>query len=130
MDEERRLMYVGMTRAKKRLYLTHASQRSVYGSEQYNISSRFLDDLPPDLLDRKREGSSRSRDFSSSEEEVPVRIDENNPYHVGRKVRHPVFGVGTIQGCEGDVNDRKLTIQFQGAGLKRLLAKYSNLQLI
>jgi DNA helicase-2/ATP-dependent DNA helicase PcrA len=130
MDEERRLMYVGMTRAKKRLYLSHASQRSVYGSEQYNISSRFLDDLPPDLLDCKRELNFRAAEISSSDELTPARIDENNPYRVGRKVRHPVFGVGTIQGCEGDVNDRKLTIQFPNAGLKRLLAKYSNLQLM
>jgi ATP-dependent DNA helicase UvrD/PcrA len=131
MDEERRLMYVGMTRAKKKLYLTNASQRTVYGSEQYNIASRFLDDIPPEILDRRRE---KGFQFHASESEgglsETVSHDENNPYRVGRKVRHPTFGVGTIKSCEGNVDDRKLTIMFPEAGLKRLVAKYSNLQLI
>jgi DNA helicase-2/ATP-dependent DNA helicase PcrA len=129
MDEERRLMYVGMTRAKKKLYLTNASQRSVYGSEQYNIASRFLDDIPSEILDRRRE---KGFSFQGPAEDLPeaTTVDENNPYRIGRRVRHPVFGVGTIKSCEGNVDDRKLTIMFPEAGLKRLVAKYSNLQLI
>ena len=82
-------------------------------------------------IDRRREGGTRNFQGTSSEEsDLPVREDENNPYKVGRKVKHPVFGIGTIKGCEGDVNDRKLIIQFQNAGMKRLLAKLSNLQLM
>jgi len=130
MDEERRLMYVGMTRAKKRLTLTNATQRNIYGADQYNLSSRFLDDIPSEILNRRkekvaylpREGREEGMDFTPPH-------DESNPYRVGRKVKHPIFGVGTIKQCEGNPDDRKLTISFQGAGVKRLLAKYSNLQL-
>ncbi|MFO1520289.1 MAG: DNA helicase PcrA [bacterium] len=134
MDEERRLMYVGMTRAKKRLYLTNAAQRSIYGADQYNLSSRFLEDIPVELLERKREGygaaSSSSPASFKKEPAESVRVDENNPYQVGRKVKHPTFGVGTIKQCEGNVDDRKLTILFQNGEMKRLIAKYCNLQLM
>jgi DNA helicase-2/ATP-dependent DNA helicase PcrA len=130
MDEERRLMYVGMTRAKKRLYLTNAIRRSVYGSEQYNLSSRFLEDIPFEFIDRQEEVR---RSFESTGDVTSAEradFDENNPYQIGRRVKHPLFGMGTIKSCEGSTNDRKLTILFQNGELKRLVAKYSNLQLM
>ncbi len=137
MDEERRLMYVGMTRAKNKLYLTHALQRKIYGSEQMNLSSRFLEDIPPEFLDKREE----KRIFSSfnrptfhpstfDEKEFVQSDDSTNPYRIGRRVKHPTFGMGTIKGCEGTENDRKITILFQNGEMKRLIAKYANLQLI
>ena len=135
MDEERRLMYVGMTRARKKLFLTHALQRSLYGNEQWNLPSRFLEDIPPELVEKKEEKKavSTSLHFASEVNHfVPIQIekDSTHPYKIGRKVKHPIFGMGTIQNCEGNAEDRKITIQFQGGQLKRLVAKYCNLQLM
>jgi len=135
MDEERRLMYVGMTRARKKLHLSHALQRSLYGNEQWNLPSRFLEDIPAELVERRQEKrpASPSLHFSSSPSNfapVQVEADPSNPYKIGRKVKHPVFGLGTIQGCEGNAEDRKITIQFQDGQLKRMIAKYCNLQLM
>ncbi len=136
MDEERRLMYVGMTRAKKQLYLTCAMRRSIFGSEQYHLASRFLEDIPEELMEQKM----KEVDFSINEDvsrgvrhdllaDAPT-FQSNSPYRIGRKIKHPVFGIGTIRNCEGNESDRKLTILFQNGDLKRLLTKYSNLQLL
>lgn len=136
MDEERRLMYVGMTRARKKLHLSHALQRSLYGNEQWNLPSRFLGDIPAELVEKKEE-KRRSLDsslhFSNPSptiKTIQIESDPQNPYKIGRKVKHPVFGMGTIQECEGNAQDRKVTIQFQDGQLKRLIAKYCNLQLM
>ncbi len=133
MDEERRLMYVGMTRARKKLYLTHALQRSLYGNEQWNLPSRFLEDIPVDLVDKREEKAKPSPthlEFSSSKNFAALQIeaDPQNPYRVGRRVKHPIFGLGTIKNCDGTAQDRKITVQFQDGQLKRLITKYCNLQ--
>ncbi len=135
MDEERRLMYVGMTRARKKLFLSHALQRSLYGNEQWNLPSRFLEDIPSELLEKKEEKKAVSNSLHFTENVqnfiLPqVETDSGNPYKIGRKVKHPTFGMGTIQNCEGNAEDRKITIQFQDGQLKRLVAKYCNLQLM
>ncbi len=136
MDEERRLMYVGITRACKKLFLTHARQRSIYGNEQWNIASRFLDDIPPTLKEHREEGrvTGSIPNFSPLPFEtgkVTVQVNTpDNPYWVGRKVKHPVFGVGTIRGCEGNQDARKLMVVFENGETKRLIAKYSNLHLM
>jgi DNA helicase-2/ATP-dependent DNA helicase PcrA len=129
LDEERRLTYVGMTRAKKKLYLCHAERRRVFGNDQYNLSSRFLDDLPQELLEHVKEweefeSNSNIGVFNSEAK------DPSNPYKIGTRVRHPIFGLGTIKNCEGNVENRKLTVSFQSAGIKKLVAKISNLTIL
>lgn len=142
MDEERRLTYVGMTRARKRLFLCNAERRRVFGNEQFNLPSRFLEDVPVELLDRIEPPPSdwRRDDYRDDEDDLPratwlkpaakPKEDPSNPYKVGAKVRHPVFGVGTIQLCEGGADDRKVTVAFQSGDRKKLLAKFSNLTIL
>ncbi|MCE9624389.1 MAG: ATP-binding domain-containing protein, partial [Deltaproteobacteria bacterium] len=144
MDEERRLTYVGMTRAKQRLFLCNAERRRVFGNEQFNLPSRFLEDVPSELIDRIEPPPSefgRSYTKDRDEEEYPratwlnpapakPKEDPSNPYKIGTKVKHPVFGFGTIQLCEGGAEDRKVTVAFQSGDRKKLLAKFSNLTIL
>ena len=137
MDEERRLMYVGMTRARKKLFLSHALQRSLYGNEQWNLPSRFLEDIPAELVEKKQEKKSLSPSSSlhftdKPQGFIPVQMESDpaNPYKIGRKVKHAIFGMGTIKECEGSSEDRKITILFQDGQVKRLVAKFCNLQLM
>ncbi len=142
VDEERRLTYVGMTRAKKKLFLTHAERRRVFGNDQYNLPSRFLEDIPEELLEKKYPEAPRLGKIPSGKSwegtdawEDPVwegkpQGDPSNPYRVGLRVKHPVFGLGTIKNCEGSIDNRKITVMFQTAGLKKLVAKFSNLTIL
>jgi len=146
MDEERRITYVGMTRAKKMLYLTNATKRRVFGNEQYNLPSRFLEDVPAELLNRIEMAYPTWENKSSWEEDddddwepkrpawsnpkPAVKEDPSNPYKIGVKVRHPVFGIGTIRSCEGSEDNRKITVAFPDAGQKKLIAKFSNLTIL
>jgi DNA helicase II / ATP-dependent DNA helicase PcrA len=119
LEEERRLCYVGMTRAEKRLYLSHAASRRVWGSIQYLSPSRFLGDIPrgcleacsPDAL----EGVESDEDRSSEAAAV-----------VGRWVRHKAFGVGTVQRIEQD--GARVVIHFPGAGEKRFATNQAPLE--
>jgi DNA helicase-2/ATP-dependent DNA helicase PcrA len=131
VDEERRLTYVGMTRAKRRLVLTHTHRRRVFGNDQYNLPSRFLDDLPEELLHRVESSEPEPDHWDTPGDTVwPARKEADNPYRVGTKVRHPIFGLGTVKNCEGTTENRKVTIAFQTAGLKKLVAKISNLTIL
>lgn len=133
VDEERRLTYVGMTRAKQRLYLCHAQRRRVFGNDHYHLPSRFLEDLPEDLLEHistERSEVSWEDAPGGSTISLTQKEDPNNPYRVGTKVRHPIFGLGTIKNCEGNIDNRKITVSFQGAGLKKLVAKMANLTIL
>ncbi|MDX1386834.1 MAG: UvrD-helicase domain-containing protein [bacterium] len=133
VDEERRLTYVGMTRAKQRLYLCHAQRRRVFGNDQYHLPSRFLEDLPEDILEPiapDRPELQWGEPDAESGFAMARPQDPDNPYRVGTKVRHPIFGLGTIKNCEGSVDNRKITVSFQGAGLKKLVAKMANLTIL
>ncbi len=137
MDEERRLTYVGMTRAKKRLYISHAERRRVFGNEQYNLPSRFLGNIPGELTD-PQEGmfgpvireEKFDFNFTPRTNKEFILEDASNPYKIGTKVKHPIFGMGTIRGCEGNAENRKLTIAFHNGDLKKLVAKFSNLTIL
>jgi DNA helicase-2/ATP-dependent DNA helicase PcrA len=137
MDEERRLTYVGMTRARKRLFLSNAVRRKVFGNDQYNLPSRFLDAVPAELIQRIEPPVAAN--WKEDEEwddipDLPIKSssepDRNNPYKIGAKVKHPIFGIGTIRNCEGDPENRKITVAFPEAGQKKLLAKFSNLTIL
>jgi DNA helicase II / ATP-dependent DNA helicase PcrA len=148
VEEERRLCYVGMTRAMDKLYLTHARRRRIYGDWQFNPPSRFLGEIPPHLLAAEAPPlRSPARHnlasvfeqlapspFEEEEEESPfedeVRIvpDTLEGLRSGSRVRHPRFGLGTVRRLEGAGDQMKVTVQFGGVGYKKLLLKFAGLE--
>ena len=167
IEEERRLVYVGMTRARQSLTLTRAVYRRIFGNEQQlraSLPSRFLAEIPSELVDTVRGstadiGETRryepDPEYSYSPEEFLRRVrggpkqaeaaprrqavqnsfrrpaakrgGEANPM-LGRKVRHPSFGVGTIVGVEGDDEDRRVSVSFPGRGTKKFIERYAQLE--
>jgi len=144
LEEERRLVYVGMTRAMERLHLTWAQSRQVFGQRRLCEPSRFLLEIPRDRLEvtadavyeapareRRPATSWRPRTGAPSRSE-PGPLVPGVPAHEmrpGVKVRHPLFGVGTVLRSEGAGDDLKLTVSFSGIGAKRLVARYAGLEL-
>jgi DNA helicase II / ATP-dependent DNA helicase PcrA len=167
IEEERRLVYVGMTRARKSLTLTRAVYRRIFGNEQQlraSLPSRFLGEIPSELVDTVRGslaeiGETRryepDPEYSFSSEEFLRRVrgvqkpsapprrtaagsnsfaraaakrgGDANPM-LGRRVRHPSYGVGTIVGVEGDDEDRRVSVSFPGRGTKKFIERYAQLE--
>ena len=180
VEEERRLCYVGITRARKKLYLTNAKQRTLYGSTSYTIPSRFISEIPENLYDdvskeninRRKEsrqndgylnseygmtqrkinsmgqtiknsvnissGASGKSRFGVSVDSflknigTPVAKDEVelSAYKEGVKVKHKRFGIGTIKKVEPEDDDLKVEIVFENGQMKRLMAKFANLEIV
>jgi len=167
IEEERRLVYVGMTRARQSLTLTRAVYRRIFGNEQRlraSLPSRFLAEIPSELVDTVRGsmadiGETRryepDPEYSYSPEEFlrrarggpkqaeaaprrqPAKTSFGHPAAkrggdadpmLGRKVRHPSFGVGTIVGVEGDDEDRRVSVSFPGRGTKKFIERYAQLE--
>lgn len=124
LQEERRLAYVGMTRAMKRLYLTRAASRATWGQPNYNPESRFLTELPEELVDRQGEELSplglSGNDFVRPGKEISVLI-----LNAGDRVLHDKFGLGTVVAVKGENENAEATIDFKSAGEKRLLLRYA-----
>jgi DNA helicase-2/ATP-dependent DNA helicase PcrA len=120
MEEERRLCYVGMTRAREELYLTSASSRLIFGNRQYNPPSRFLSDV--DSRDVAPILSHTSTQYSSALEPEVV-MDEIDELMIGDKVKHQIFGVGTVVGIEGTT----ISISFGGGAVKKLNSAFAPL---
>jgi DNA helicase-2/ATP-dependent DNA helicase PcrA len=125
LEEERRLAYVGMTRAMKRLYLSRAVARSTWGQPNYNPESRFLSEIPSELVDRQGEepgplGLSGSGSSRPQKRDEPVMVLE-----VGDRVLHDKFGMGTVTAVVGQNEKAEATIDFKSAGEKRLLLRYA-----
>jgi len=168
VEEERRLVYVGMTRARKSLTLTRAVYRRIFGNEQQlraSQPSRFLAEIPSELVDTaggsmaeigqtrryepdpeysysaeefirrvrggpaaaQRSSSPRQRSETPSFGRSASRRTPADPM-LGRKVRHPEYGVGTIVGVEGDEDDRRVSVSFPGRGTKKFIERYAQLQ--
>ena len=166
IEEERRLVYVGMTRARKSLTLTRAVYRRVFGNEQQlraSLPSRFLSEIPGEMVETVRgslaEIGEKRRyepdpEYSYSPEEFLRRVrreqkpaaptrrgagansfgraaakrgGDANPM-LGRRVRHPSYGVGTIVGVEGDDEDRRVSVSFPGRGTKKFIERYAQLE--
>jgi DNA helicase-2/ATP-dependent DNA helicase PcrA len=128
MQEERRLFYVGMTRAKDILCLTAAKRRRLYSKVQEQEPSRFLQDIPKDCCHWIEKVQQKTEAAPE-----PVKLPPKKPaaaYVVGCRVKHPSWGVGVVRDCCEEGNDMKLTVNFPGIGLKRLAAKYANLERI
>lgn len=157
LEEERRLCYVGMTRAKERLILTHASERRLYGYPQANLVSRFVEEIPAELVEREgmpitvagigkryvqwedtaaQESAGASPWTNNSrpaKATAPVKASKatsTTPYYNGAVVKHAKFGIGTVQRSEGTGDDLKISVSFPGHGVKTLAVKYANLEVI
>ncbi|MGF1507392.1 MAG: ATP-dependent helicase [Anaerolineae bacterium] len=132
LQEERRLLYVGMTRALKRLYLLYTFKRMVFGERLLNTPSRFLEAIPDDLLVTPRSGYRRSGyRRATTWSSAPPRTDEVTlQFRAGQRVSHPQFGEGIVMQTIDRGTDTELTIVFEDVGPKRLMVRYANLTLL
>lgn len=135
LEEERRLCYVGITRAKQILYMTHAEQRRMHGTDSFSQPSRFIAEIPDELVEEVRPRIQVSRPVSSLSRgrgrvaggmaagaELGVRL--------GQRVRHGKFGDGVILNCEGQGAHARVEVNFEDAGTKWLVLSYANLDLM
>ena len=157
LEEERRLCYVGMTRARKKLYLTYARSRKVWGQEQFNAPSRFLNEIPqtsvqfstaleaPRLMGRlscetgrsnwgdssfaaRQRGSASDFDSQDFPDYESDTGGSGSDLAKGAKVRHPTFGVGTVYQTEGNGEQQKVSVLFSDQTIKKFVAKYARLE--
>ena len=145
VEEERRLCYVGMTRAREELHLVHAHRRSVYGTPNFNRRSRFLDDIPSNLLDTLNVGGyqapqartvfqERTGSYTVTEPvmvEAPKAPMWKPPFEIGQRVRHVKFGMGVVVSCNPIKDDVEVTVAFPGVvGVKKLVQKFAKLETV
>ncbi len=144
LEEERRLCYVGITRARQRLYITHANMRTMYGNFNNSIPSRFLMELPKEsIMNIKMQRRNLSPGSNTPSRPVagetksalpskPVMSKASNPdeIQIGCKVNHPKWGVGTVVTKEGAGPEAQVKIAFPGLGIKSLILAYANLEKI
>jgi DNA helicase-2/ATP-dependent DNA helicase PcrA len=125
LEEERRLAYVGITRAKERLYLTHAWQRSLWGGSNFNPPSRFLSEIPDELI-RTVESGDESEKLAEmvQQKKTPLSLA------VGDDVFHERWGRGTVLAVSGRGTSAEASVHFESEGTKRLLLAYAPLQRI
>ena len=156
MEEERRLCYVGLTRAKQRLYLTHTFRRTIYGHQELSEPSRFLYDIPaevmcrPGSLEPARPTPLRERPVAPRPGQVAVPVVSDAPgpgplrqallaggddeasggpqFKAGDRVSHPTFGPGVVVASVAKGSDEEVTVAFEGRGVKRLLASYARME--
>jgi DNA helicase-2/ATP-dependent DNA helicase PcrA len=137
IEEERRLMYVALTRARRRLYLTYTQSRMLHGQTRFNVPSRFFQEIPNDLM-RKIKGAARpspslyggGRGYAGS---IPVQpslqsSDSGIPWRIGQSVTHAKFGAGVIVSAEGRGADARVQVNFRDSGLKWLMLEYAKLE--
>jgi DNA helicase-2/ATP-dependent DNA helicase PcrA len=130
IDEERRLCYVGMTRAMRKLFMTCAAKRRFLGSLSFNNPSIFLSDLPEETVEVIKPGAGV---LMPAYEPADINFDEADEtadgFNVGMVVKHPHFGPGVIRKREGDGDDMNLTVKFKKVGVKKLKQKFARLTL-
>ncbi|WP_430457420.1 DNA helicase II [Rheinheimera sp.] len=129
LEEERRLCYVGMTRAMQKLYLCHAESRRLYGQEQYNKPSRFLREIPAEYVEEIRLTTTVSRptQFNRFGSAASHSAFENTGFKLGQRVHHEKFGEGTVLNYEGTGNQSRIQINFDALGSKWLVTSYARL---
>ncbi len=149
LEEERRLCYVGITRAKERLILTHAVERRLYGYPQANLVSRFVREIPAGAIDFA--GLERSTPYAARDrapwdpashgavrltreldlnQSPPTKSGFEGSYYKGAVVKHAKFGLGTVQRSEGAGDDLKISVSFPGHGVKTLAVKFAKLEVV
>ena len=131
VEEERRLCYVGMTRAREQLYLTHVVIRRIWGNVSYQEPARFFAEMPENLIEFKdfsrvvQQSQSGFSSARSSGNPTPSRWQTSAQSEViGRKLRHPEYGTGTVVASDGSGEDQKITIEFRGREQRKFLLRY------
>ena len=135
LEEERRLMYVAITRARTRLYLCYAQTRMLHGQTRYNVASRFLDEIPPEVVKRLNSqmspavGRGRFDDqaWAPAPEKTFKQKSAGHGFRIGQAVQHPKFGQGVIVNAEGSGTDARLQVNFGKQGMKWLALEYAKL---
>jgi DNA helicase-2/ATP-dependent DNA helicase PcrA len=135
LEEERRLMYVAVTRARKRLYLSWAQTRMLHGQTRYCLASSFFDEIPDELLRRINPVSVAKSSYeapaASAGWRKPAAVAESaalpNGLRIGMNVQHAKFGTGVIVSAEGRGSEARVQVNFMGAGMKWLLLEYAKL---
>ena len=128
LEEERRLCYVGVTRAMEKLFLCHAESRRLHGEENFSRPSRFIREIPAALKQDVRMKGQINRASSWSGTPGAAATTENNSIRLGQRVRHPSFGEGVVLSCEGNGNTARIQINFDAVGGKWLVAAYARLE--
>jgi len=129
MEEERRLCYVGITRAREQLVVTSAEVRRLYGGESYNMLSRFVREIPDDLIQEVRPKASFTRPVSQAAPSMHrERAEVDTGLFVGQRVNHARFGDGVVLNLEGQGPQSRVQVNFEDAGSKWLIASMANLQ--
>jgi DNA helicase-2/ATP-dependent DNA helicase PcrA len=144
LEEERRLCYVGMTRAQKQLTMLYALKRFHFGQNKYALASRFLDEIPEEYVEWERKRDYVNGFFPSQRRPVETACDDTTyvsddfdqrppeermeqGFHKGQRIAHPAFGHGVIKSCERTPSGHKVVVQFRGGLTKRLIAELANL---
>ena len=129
LEEERRLAYVGLTRAMQRLVLTHAETRRLFGSETRNKVSRFVREIPPGLIREVRLGSSSTPvKTAAPRTSFAGAAASDTPFVLGQRVRHEIFGAGVILSAEGSGERARVQVNFDQEGVKWLMMAYARLE--
>jgi DNA helicase-2/ATP-dependent DNA helicase PcrA len=134
MEEERRLCYVGITRARRRIYLTHAFRRTLMGHSTVNKASRFLQDIPKSLIAGGEVWQAAESKLGSDHRTMSAIIPENKPeppsiqLKAGDRVRHSIFGEGVVVSCTPKPGDSEVVAAFGGVGVKKLLLSFAKLE--
>ncbi|MFP1724160.1 DNA helicase II [Lonsdalea quercina] len=129
LEEERRLAYVGVTRAMRKLTLTYAETRRLYGKEVYHRPSRFIGELPQQCVEEVRLRASVSRPVNQQRLGTPISASDSG-YKLGQRVSHAKFGEGTIVNLEGSGDHCRVQVAFPGQGIKWLVAAYAKLNIV
>jgi DNA helicase-2/ATP-dependent DNA helicase PcrA len=134
LEEERRLCYVGITRAKQTLYITHAEQRRMHGSDSFSVPSRFIGEIPNEFIEEIRPRVQVSRPAAAARSGSATRMTATTGaemgIRLGQRVRHGKFGDGVILNCEGQGAHARVEVNFENAGTKWLVLNYANLDLM
>ncbi len=129
LEEERRLCYVGMTRAMKQLYFSHAQSRRLYGADTYPSKSRFIEELPTELTQEVRLKGKVTQPYQPKKRAYATsKVSSYDGLRLGQRVSHGKFGEGVILQFEGESSQARIQVQFDHAGSKWLVMSYANLQ--
>ncbi len=128
LEEERRLCYVGMTRARELLFLMNANVRRIWGQVAYQEPSRFLSEIPLELVESRKASLSHSSQFKLGSSKVFIQQETVRPSYssglVGKNFNHPEYGYGRVLASEGMGEDQKITVEFSGKKQRKFLMRY------
>jgi DNA helicase-2/ATP-dependent DNA helicase PcrA len=138
-EEERRLCYVGITRAEQELFLSHAALRTLYGKTNVNKVSRFIEEIPPEFIEsdsgdvatrESRKINFSQTNFKTPEPTKPITDDNMGSIKAGTKVKHQAFGSGTVISIKGSGEKAELTIAFDSKGIKKLMMGFAPIEIV